>query len=66
MSKPSTEKYLRKCPVCGRFFWCTNVDMWAYKMGMRDRQTNKIKLDKPHLIFCSYHCMRAKEGKSEV
>ena len=56
------EKYLRKCPMCGKFFWCTSVDEWAYKIGSRDRETNKIQLDRPHLVFCSYHCMRERQG----
>lgn len=53
-------KFLRKCPVCGRLFWRDNLDMWAYKIGYRRRDTGRVSL--AHcMIFCSYHCMRENE-----
>ena len=59
MGRPKN-MFLRKCPICGKMFWCDNLDMWVYKKGFRNRKTGQISLAHS-LIFCSYHCMREYE-----
>ena len=62
MGRPKN-MFLRKCPICGKLFWCDNLDMWAYKHGYRSRETGKI--NPAHVvIFCSYGCMRRREKEN--
>ena len=63
--KQEEHKFLRKCPICGKMFWCDNLDMWVYKKGYRNRMTGKISLAHS-LLFCSYHCMREYEKQRQA
>lgn len=43
----------RKCPICGRMFYITSLDQWAYKKtSMKNRKRRR-------LVFCSNKCMTA-------
>lgn len=39
---------MKECPVCGREFWCYDLDAWAYRVG-------RNKSEKGPQI-CSWHC----------
>lgn len=57
--------FIRDCPICGKPFYCDNVEMWVYKKAYKNRETGK--LSKGHIkVFCSYHCFREwqKGGKN--
>lgn len=61
MGRPKN-MFLRKCPVCGKMFWCDNYELWVYKKGYRNRTTGKVNVANS-IIFCSYHCMREYEAR---
>lgn len=50
----------RDCPVCGKHFAMSRIDLWAYKRKENHQDS----------YFCSWRCLRAwdkqKEGKSKV
>ena len=46
-----------KCSVCGRIFFYTSADDWAYKR--MDNRHGKMK------YFCSWTCLRIWEKKHE-
>ena len=52
---------MKKCPVCGREFWCYDLDAWAYR-AWKDKKSKGPQL-------CSWHCQvefnRALEEKSK-
>ena len=58
-------KYLRKCPVCGKLFWCDNLDLLVYKHGYKNRKTGKISPSHT-VLYCSYHCMRERDKQKEA
>ena len=65
MEKTKKDVFLRKCPVCGKMFWCPSLEDWVYKMGFHDRKTGKIS-NKNVSVFCSYHCMRERQKLKEA
>lgn len=59
-----TENNMRKCFVCGKKFYCDNLELWAYKRCYRSRETGKMTMGH-NKVFCSYHCMREYQKGSE-
>ena len=42
---------LRKCPICGKVFYCDYEEIWVYKR-IDHKHGSHIKM------FCSWGCMR--------
>lgn len=59
-----TEANMRKCPICGKQFFCDNLELWAYKRAYKNRKTGKVS-NSHKKVFCSYHCMREYQKGSE-
>ena len=55
-------KYMRKCPICGKAFYCPCIDLWVYKEGHRNKRTGRMNHHKIK-AFCSWHCFREWEKK---
>ncbi len=46
------------CPVCGRNFLITNVNLWVFR---RDLPISRKKYKLKRFTFCSYGCTRKAE-----
>ena len=53
------DKFMKKCYVCGKPFYCDNMELWAYKIG----KVRKNKSGTHIKSFCSWRCMREYERR---
>lgn len=45
--------FIRKCPVCGKAFYCDNIDLWQYKRKIANGR---------NVVFCTWSCLRKWEN----
>lgn len=45
------------CQVCGKKFYCDNLELWVFKRGYRIKDGKAVGNGKQK-VFCSYRCSR--------
>ena len=53
------DKYMHKCRVCGKLFFCDCADLWVYKKAYNRKKVGGR--GHPITWFCSWKCMREYE-----